>query len=74
MKRPDEEIDIKMALCPECNKVIFASFLHMMDKESKKELAELVIYGCDVKTTPLLEYRKSKIGWCDNSKKHLKTK
>jgi len=71
--KPEEETEIKIALCPKCKKVIFAGVLHLMDKDGKKELADLVVDGCDVKTIPLLEYRKSKIGWCDNPEKHLIT-
>jgi len=63
---PDEKVQITYISCKDCGFPVFASVNHLMDKQGKKEIAELVVDGHPCKTIPLLEYRKMETkGWCD---------
>ena len=63
---PDEEVNVKMSLCGECNGIIRVAVEHMMDRKSKNEFAKEVLEGnLSVKSMPLLEYREKQPDWCD---------
>ncbi len=63
MDMEDKDVKVRMALCPKCSGLVLVSVEHLMSKESKKEMANLVKEGCDVKTIGLLEYKSSEIEW-----------
>ena len=65
MNLPEEEVNIRVAKCGKCKKVLLTAVEHMMSKEGKKELADCAKDGCDISTIPLLEYRKLELEWCD---------
>ena len=62
---PDEEVNIKLSVCNKCNDIVTASVEHMMDRKIKNEFAkEVMKYNLNVKSIPLLEYRKMDIKFC----------
>jgi len=69
---PDEEVKIKMAICPECKNSIMVSVVHTMDNESHKKFAKHLKQGYDIITISLKEYREKKVKmYCDeNCKNH----
>ncbi len=65
-KLPDEEVDVKMSLCGECEGIIRVAVKHLMDKKAKNSLAkEAMDNDLSVKTMPLLEYREKQPDWCE---------
>lgn len=62
---PDEEVNVKMSLCGECEGIIRVAVEHMMDTKSKNSFGkEVVKYNLSVKSMPLLEYREKNPDWC----------
>lgn len=57
-KLPDEQVQVVMAKCPKCKHPVLVSIKHMISKRSAKEIADLVLEGCNVETISLLEYRQ----------------
>ena len=58
----DDNVMVKMAICPKCKNAIKVAIQHTMDKESKKDFSELVINNdLQVITISLKEYRDRKI-------------
>jgi len=58
---PDEEVKIKMAVCPKCKNAIMVSVVHTMDNDSHKKFAKHSKEGYDIITISLEEYREKKI-------------
>ena len=68
---PDEEVKIKMAVCPECKSAIMVSVVHTMDNESHKKFAKHLKLGYDIITISLSEYREKKVKmYCDDNCKN----
>lgn len=64
-KLPDEEVNVKLSICGECNGIVRVAVEHMMDRKRKNEFAkEVMEYNLSVKQQPLLEYRKANAEWC----------
>lgn len=62
MELKEEDIKVKMSLCPECGNSIRIAIEHKMTKESKKSfMKEVLDYNLDVKTISLKEYKENKI-------------
>ena len=62
----DEQVNVKMSLCGDCNGIVRVAVEHMMDRKSKNNFAKEVLEGnLSVKSMPLLEYREKKPDWCD---------
>jgi diaminopimelate epimerase len=58
----EQDVKIKMSLCPECGNAIRVAAEHKMDAKSKREFAaEVMEHDLQVKTISLEEYRKSNI-------------
>jgi hypothetical protein len=58
----ENDIKVKMAICPECGNAQRYAILHTMTKQSKKEFMKLVFYNdLQIKTISLEEYNKSNI-------------
>jgi hypothetical protein len=63
-KLPDDKVNVKISSCKDCKNVIRVAVEHMMSEASKKEFyKEVTKFELDVKTIPLLEYRKG-VDWC----------
>jgi len=70
---PDEEVKIKMAVCPECKNAIMVSVVHTMDNESHRKFAKHSKEGYDIITISLKEYKEKKVKmYCDESCKNLR--
>ena len=68
---PDEEVKIKMAVCPECKNSIMVSVVHTMDNDSHKKFAKHSKEGYDIITISLQEYREKKVKmYCEKTCKN----
>ena len=68
---PDEEVKIKMAICPECKNAIMVSVVHTMDNDSHRKFANHSKEGYDIITISLEKYRAKKIKmYCDKTCKN----
>lgn len=72
---PDTEVKVKVSCCNACTFVVRASIEHQMNEETKKEFyKEVSDYELDVKTIPLLEYRKGVFFCTCSNKKEMDKK
>jgi hypothetical protein len=63
---PEEDVKIKISTCKKCNGIIRTAVEHMMSMKSKREFSkEAFEYDLAISTISLIEYRASKIKWCD---------
>lgn len=62
---PESEVRIKISTCPKCEGGVTFAVEHKMSKEMKKEFVKDVMdYNLNVKSIPLIEYRKGH-KWCE---------
>ena len=63
---PEELVRVKLSTCQRCEGIVRCAVEHKMDKDSEKEFyKEVAKYKLNVKTIPLLEYRKNSPNWCE---------
>ncbi len=63
---PEELVNLKISYCGKCDGVVRTAVEHMMSKESKKEFAlEAMEHNLTIKTISLIEYRVTKLKWCE---------
>ena len=63
---PEEDVKIKISTCKKCNGIIRTAVEHMMSMKSKREFSkEAFEYDLAISTISLIEYRATKIKWCD---------
>jgi len=68
----EDDVKVKMSICPDCGNAIRIAIEHEMDTKSKNEFAkEVMKLDLQVKTISLKEYRESDIKlYCkDNCKR-----
>ncbi len=66
MDLPEEQVKVKISTCPKCEGMVRCAVEHKMDKDSEKDFyKEVVKYKLNVKTIPLLEYRRNSPNWCE---------
>ena len=64
---PESEVKVKVSSCNYCKNVVRVAVEHMMNETSKKDFyKEVAKYELEVKTIPLLEYRKG-VDFCNCS-------
>jgi hypothetical protein len=62
----DNDVIVKLSICPDCFGIVRCAVKQMMDDESKKEFDdEVALYRLEVKEMPLLEYRAKSPNWCE---------
>lgn len=72
---PDSEIKIKIAKCGKCNKIVYVTMEHLMNKASHREFIKCIKSGCKEETMNLVEYRKlGNLEWCNTKCDQNKTK
>lgn len=63
---PEEEVKIKISTCKKCNGLIRTAVEHMMSQKSKRDFSkEAFEHDLAISTISLIEYRATKIKWCD---------
>ena len=62
---PDEDVMVKMSICPTCNGVVRVAVKHKMDRKSKNDfMKEAMEYNLAIKEATLLDYRAN-AKWCE---------
>lgn len=63
---PEKEVKIKISTCKKCNGIIRTAVEHMMSMKSKRDFSkEAFEHDLAISTISLIEYRATKIKWCD---------
>ncbi len=63
---PEELVNLKISYCGKCDGVIRTAVEHMMTLKSKREFSkEALEHNLSIKTISLIEYRATKLKWCD---------
>ena len=58
----EEDVKVKMSICPECKNAVTVAIEHKMDAQSKRDfMKDVMKYNLDVKTISLEEYRNGNI-------------
>lgn len=66
---PEEEVKIKISNCKKCNGVVRTAVEHMMSQKSKRDFSkEAFQYDLAISTISLIEYRATKLKWCECEK------
>jgi len=60
----DDDQDVIVAIKPCCNRVVYmaVNVPHVMQKESRKEISDLVLAGCKIEHWPVSAARKASVG------------
>lgn len=62
---PENEVVIKISICPKCNGWVTVAVKHMMTTKGKNEFKKDVFeHNLSVKEISLIEYREDKIKHC----------